>query len=256
VFKEFEEVEYLNNCVICGSKYFVEHKKASRFLNLKKPFRVVHCRTCDLLWLNPRPTIAGYKKLYSGDFYFTKSNEIPGNYEEYVLKRIPHFAYRVRRLKNIFLNGEIKLLDIGSATGEFVDISRRNGIKAVGLDVSAHVVKKAIRNYGNYFYQGDLDSFPSDLENLKFDVVHLNHTFEHFLEPTSSLKKMRDLLEDDGILIIEVPYQFSNIIEKFKSFIGRERPKRFDLFSLHHPFFILQDLFRDYLKNTTSIYSH
>jgi len=228
--KEFEEIEFLNNCIICGNSHPVNYEKATWLLNLKEPFRVVRCPICRLSWLNPRPTKNAYKKIYSMNIYFR-------NYRTTVSNRMDHFLYRVKRLKNIFPLKELKLLDIGSATGEFVALCRDSGIDGIGLELSDYAIKKAIKNYGDHFFKGDVKSFSDKEWSFCFDVVHLNHTFEHFLNPADSLIEIRKLLKQDGILVIEVPYQFNNIVENFKFLLGRATPKEFGLFSLHHPFF-------------------
>jgi 2-polyprenyl-3-methyl-5-hydroxy-6-metoxy-1,4-benzoquinol methylase len=42
-------------------------------------------------------------------------------------------------------------------------------------------------------------------ENRKYDMITLWHVLEHFLEPIEELKKIKELLTPNGILLIEVP---------------------------------------------------
>jgi SAM-dependent methyltransferase len=223
-------------CVICGSIDVIQYGRASRLLGLKEPFRVLRCAACGLSWLNPFPTQNEYQKLYEDSSYFVKSDEFE-SYDVTVSRRLHHFMCRISRIKALLPGERLYLLDVGSATGAFVAKCRDNGINAIGLDISPYAVEKAIENYGPGFYQGELLDIPPQLQNLKFNVVHLNHTFEHFLDPVSNLTKIRDLLQDHGVLIIEVPYQFDNIIEKLRTITRREKPVQFEPFSLHHPFF-------------------
>jgi len=229
-------MQQINKCIICREITTKEHKKATWLLGLKEPFRVIRCEKCDLAWLNIGLSADEYMDIYAGERYFVASNEHPGKYSDIVMIRLKYFKRRIIKIKSLFeKNSKIKLLDIGTATGEFVSLCRENKIDAIGLELSDWAVRKAKKRYGKYYYQGDL--FNNNLPPLKFDVIHLNHVFEHFLNPISNLLRIYELLKKDGLLIIEVPFQFDNIIEKFKSVIGKQKPHEYSLFSIHHPFF-------------------
>lgn len=238
MFDKIRDLEYKYQCIICGNNRPIDYEKATWLFNLHSPFKIVRCNHCDLLWLNPRPTADEYKKIYNSESYFVQDEGMLESSEMRAFKHKKHFQNRIKKIKKILygLCG-MKLLDIGSATGEFVALCRSSGIEATGLETSTYAVGTSREKYGNYFYHGELKSLPLNLKESTFDVVHLNHTFEHLLDPEDSLKRISELLTNKGIVVIEVPNEFDNILDLFRYCIGIAKPKRYDLHSLHHPFF-------------------
>ncbi len=225
----------ISKCTICGTRQIVEHERAETLLNLKKPFKVMRCPSCDFAWLTPQPTSQEYEQLYSSQ-YFAPDGRRP-QYQDIVAGRREHFTNRIERIQKRFPDKTLSLLDIGSATGMFLGLCRQAGLDATGLEYSAYAVEEATAMHGDFFAQGDLEHLPERIQGESFDVVHLNHTFEHFVDPVASLESISTLLNDDGILVIEVPYQFDNVIELLRTIRRRDLIQNFELFSLHHPFF-------------------
>ena len=70
----------------------------------------------------------------------------------------------------------------------------------------------------NFFIEGEL------IENMKnlyvlgktFDVITLNNLLEHVIDPNNTIDLALKLLTNDGVLIIEVPNDFSNYQFFFK----------------------------------------
>lgn len=58
--------------------------------------------------------------------------------------------------------------------------------------------------YQKYEIKKISDYFPSDTD-IKFDYIHTSHWFEHTRDMDITLKAVRDLLNDDGYVFIEVP---------------------------------------------------
>ena len=49
------------------------------------------------------------------------------------------------------------------------------------------------------------DDFEIHIFKEKYDLAILCHVLEHFINPLQALKKVNDILEDDGLIYIEVP---------------------------------------------------
>jgi SAM-dependent methyltransferase len=78
-------------------------------------------------------------------------------------------------------------------------------IEAVGIEPSVNFSKFARGYTGADIYNGTLDTFCEERSESKFDLVILNHVLEHFLDPTKQLKRIHRLMNDDGLLFVEVP---------------------------------------------------
>jgi SAM-dependent methyltransferase len=169
--------------------------------------------------------------------------QLVDDYANAVESRIPKFNNTLNDLTNRFPESRT-FLDIGAATGEMVMMARQAGYQAEGVEFSDFAVNKAREKWGIILKQTPL----SEMESESFDIVHLNHVFEHFTDPVAELKNIHRILTAGGGLYIEIPYQF-HVIERLKHhFASRSVP--FSLHSIHHPFFYtpktIQRLLRDH----------
>ena len=69
----------------------------------------------------------------------------------------------------------------------------------------------------------------SELNDDKFDLITLNHVFEHLNDPINILVELQKNLKDDGIIIIEVPHARDLLLETF----NLEPFKNFTFWSEH-----------------------
>ena len=91
-------------------------------------------------------------------------------------------------------------LDVGSSTGEFLWMMQEAyGCEIVGVEPGD--------TFRDYSIKSGIETV-ADLSEVrgKFDLISIAQTLEHFVEPLVELETVRRLLDDDGILFIEVPY--------------------------------------------------
>lgn len=114
--------------------------------------------------------------------------------------RMFHYAY-IRKFAHYWKNADI--LDIGCGTGWLLEEMRKQGAqKVIGIDPSHNNIKKGKQLYPNLMLiQSDFESFHT---TKKFDVITCVMVFEHIAKIKRSLAKIKDLLKDEGILIIIV----------------------------------------------------
>ena len=226
------KTEFVNRCVLCGATSPREDRQFYRLLGLRAPWGVVKCSECELRWLSPRPTAAGYRELYHYENYFAGEHAVEC-YASLACARRPYFAQRIQRVERLFTGpGKLNILDVGAATGEFVVEAARRGHDANGIELSEGSREAAYSLYGVQLHGGEL----SDYAPCTFDVIHINHVLEHMPDPSRTLRECHHLLRYGGILIIEVPQQFDNVLERIQYAFGLKRPV-FNLYSLHHTYF-------------------
>jgi predicted TPR repeat methyltransferase len=239
------------NCPICFSSDYTENIEFSRILGIKKPFHVIECAKCGLRSLQPQLTENELSDLY-GDSYFN-NNQITNlkfdnlatltQYEYDVHTRFSKFRATLENF--IYLNGNFKkLLDVGAATGDMVNIAREMDFKADGIELSSYAIAKAKEIYNIDLMQ----KFLSDVEDNSYELIHLNHVFEHFNNPSQELKHLNRILIDKGILYIEIPYQF-HIVERLK-YRYFSQPRPFTLHSIHHPYFYTVRTIKSLVENS------
>ncbi len=228
------------NCPICGNAAWAQDRLAGRILGLPDRFCILACRVCGQRRLDPPLSEAEVKDIYSGA-YFSSDEKAPSSLPSFSERaddaaalfagRQGKFTETVQNLKKLHPQART-VLDVGAATGAFVKVAREHGLQADGIEYSAYAVQQAMELYGIRLEQATLEQVPED---RKYDIIHLNHVFEHFTDPVHELRHILRLLRNGGILYVEIPYQF-HAFEKL-SFILQRRRASFGLHSLHHPYF-------------------
>ncbi len=218
-----------NFCPLCGSNQF------SFFLESKglngNDCTLLSCRNCGLV----------RTKEIEGNEYPAWLNYNPGNIRS-LFNRIEFYYIRMRwrrerRFVKKFIKEDALLLDVGSGSALFLNECRNMKIEAEGIE--KHIDLKF--NKGNYhgIYQLDVESDP--LPENRYDCVTLYHSLEHMREPSMVLRKIRNTLKNNGILLIQVP----NIDSwQFRAFKGRW----FHLFLPYHTFHFSRETLTKMLK--------
>lgn len=119
--------------------------------------------------------------------------------------RIPIWFDLLRQLNLKYKPAPNFLLEIGCAHGGFLHYCRQHGLKdVVGNEPDEETCRFAKEHFGlPYVISGLFPdvSLPFDKFNavLGFDVV------EHFAEPVRALKKVNNLLTEDGFFLFQIP---------------------------------------------------
>jgi SAM-dependent methyltransferase len=98
-----------------------------------------------------------------------------------------------------------KVLDAGSGEGFGVNMMRKAGLDAWGVDLSAEVVQKTTARYGPFYSVGSITQIP--YENATFDAVTCMEVIEHIpeAEAIAALSEICRVLRPGGRLILSTP---------------------------------------------------
>ncbi|MFY9607540.1 MAG: class I SAM-dependent methyltransferase [Blastocatellia bacterium] len=94
------------------------------------------------------------------------------------------------------------LLEIGAATGSFLKAMRSRGWRVQGVELSRDAVEAAREYEGVELFCGSLENFET---REKFDVICMYHSLEHVPDPAYVIERSYQLLNPNGIVVIEVP---------------------------------------------------
>ncbi len=95
-----------------------------------------------------------------------------------------------------------RLLDVGAATGFFLDLARKRGYHTVGVEPGAEAAKKAELKGLNVVH-GTIDDLAEPPES--FDAITMLDVLEHLPAPSTDLARARRLLKPGGLLAINTP---------------------------------------------------
>lgn len=114
-------------------------------------------------------------------------------------------AGRIR--ENYFKQREnLKVMEIGSGTGEQLLEFKNTGCEVLGVEPSEELSEYAnsigVKTITAFFDENIMKLIGEDFK--KADVVITSYTFDHIPYPVEVLKVIHEILNDDGVLVIEV----------------------------------------------------
>jgi 2-polyprenyl-3-methyl-5-hydroxy-6-metoxy-1,4-benzoquinol methylase len=98
-----------------------------------------------------------------------------------------------------------RVLDVGCSNGAFGEsIKKQFPAEVWGVDINPAAIQAAQAKLDRALCF-DLSLNLNSLENRYFDVIYFNDVLEHFVDPYSLLKGVKDKLTDSGQVIASIP---------------------------------------------------
>ena len=198
------------------------------------PLKVVKCKNCQLVFLNPRPD----KSL--GKAYFDKAYANEKGFENIEYYRDDEYIFnrnetRFSIVKNLQTTNK-KILDFGAGQAHFLELCRQNGWTVSGVEQSPEAIKSASQRFNI-----ELDPDLTNLSEASFDVITLWDVIEHLESPKELLLVLTKYLKKDGYLIIE-----TSDIDSYDYIINR---KKWSYWHLDHYFYYSKSTLSHLLKS-------
>ncbi|MBA3531641.1 MAG: class I SAM-dependent methyltransferase [Ardenticatenales bacterium] len=195
-------------------------------------FRLLTCTACGHIYQSPRPSIAGIDAYYPDDYLpFLRAIED----EKHWWKRLDRRYGHNRRCMTVHqAAGQVgRLLDVGCATGIFLDGMRRLGWQVVGVEPSSSAARYARERFGLPIFKGRLEE--TSFATGAFDVITLWDVLEHIHDPQQTLDEVARLLKPGGLLVFSVPNPDSLEAQGLGCYwAGWDLPRHLNLFRLPH----------------------
>lgn len=184
----------------------------AQHLVTKNALNVVQCRQCGLVYVNPRPTFDALRDIYTDGDYCEGQVHAAAD-----AKRLRQSARRLQLIERHYFHATRergRLLDVGCSTGVFLRVARDAGWNVSGIDVSAAAVSYARRAHKLDAHVATIEEFASVGNGRpasgcravpQFDVVTMFDSLEHMPQPLAALRAAREILADDGLLVITTP---------------------------------------------------
>lgn len=190
-----------DSCPLCQSKDFFPFIKVKDYNVSHDIFDLCKCKSCDLIFTNDIPTEENI-----GDYYKFANYVSHTDTKESLFYKVYHkvrsimlyVKFRWIVSQNVV---EKNILDIGSGTGAFLAYFRRKGWSTRGIEIDSNARENAMK------INNVESSAPSEFYKLseKFSVITLWHVLEHLHDLDGYLKKIKQILDQKGILLIAVP---------------------------------------------------
>jgi 2-polyprenyl-3-methyl-5-hydroxy-6-metoxy-1,4-benzoquinol methylase len=182
-------------CGFCGNNHYDNYESL-------EDWNIVKCKGCGFHYTNPRPKLSVLDKYYDSKYFKdVRHSKKFHNSDGTIRKTTESYFNRIETIEsNIEKRG--RLLEIGAARGGFLNVMKDRGWHVDGVEISKDAVGLAKEIYGIDLFLGIYQDFqPKE----KFDVICMYQTLEHVPDPKQILEKSYRLLNEGGLLIVEVP---------------------------------------------------
>ena len=178
-------------------------------------FRLIYNETYGFLETYPQPGEQNISEYYKTEDYISHTDA-----KRNLLERVYHVVRSIslkRKLKliNSFKSEEKNLLDIGCGTGDFLQIAQKNNWSVSGIEPNAQAREIANKKTKESVFETE------QLLNFKeqsFDVITLWHVLEHLPKLEDHVSVFKNLLKENGTLIIAVPNHKSYDAKYYKKY--------------------------------------
>jgi|GEM_PF-2719275 len=185
----------LKNCPWCQKNDLEEVAKRTDGV------AILRCKNCQVMFVQKIPF--SLKDLYGKDYFEKEFQENT--------KPIGYFGYQKAIFQNLLWQTTLvslvatspgKILDIGCATGEFLETMQRLGWQTFGFEISQWATE-ICRKKNLKIYQGEFEN--NQLPSASFNAISAWEFLEHVLDLKKNLKEIKRLLKPGGIFFFSTP---------------------------------------------------
>ncbi len=221
-------------CCICESSdaTIIGNGQDFEYHTSGETFSVMRCNSCGLIYLNPRPVISEFKRIYPPSYHAYNFSENNFGFPYRVRSRIEtwRLLHDCRRLPD-----NARILDVGCGDGFHLSLLAKSGKKnwsLEGVDIDKHAIDAATRK-GLRVYRGRIEEV--DLPEESYDLIFMIMTIEHLERPDRTLYSIKRLLKKGGRLVIVTDNTNSVDFTFFKEHYwgGYHFPRHWNLFNRH-----------------------
>lgn len=168
--------------------------------------RTVLCARCGLIYLSPRMTPAWYAKYYAIEYRRQMAaflgRETHGTLDAQHAQQRRHAGFLIDYLRRAGVTSRRRILEIGSSTGGVLGaLGDSLAADVVGVEPSSleaeFAAGRGVATKVGLFEQVSFG--PAD----RFDLIVCTQSFNHLLDPRGTTTKIAELLDEDGLFLIE-----------------------------------------------------
>lgn len=185
-------------------------------VGLKKDNYLISKNELGYYEVTNKPSEEELNKYYSETLYQNPETQTSSYSKKYCDEEIIFIENKSKKIYDIVKDIKNKnILDVGCGEGYVSRFFLDLGYNIKALDYSDYGVKNHNPSVEKYFIKGDvfknLDNIIKKDEN--YGIIILNNVIEHVLNPKNILDKIHKILDNNGILVITAPNDFSKLQE-------------------------------------------
>jgi 2-polyprenyl-3-methyl-5-hydroxy-6-metoxy-1,4-benzoquinol methylase len=176
------------NCDLCDSE-------EQEYFFSQNGYNVVRCRSCGLLYVNPRPDVNEIRRSVRSGSHSQDVRRYTQNPRSWL-----EWGIQFYELVFPYVRTAGQWLDIGCASGFLLQAAELEGWRTVGIELNQARAAIARVNVKGKIFNRSLETFDPD---DKFDVISMLNVFSHLPHPKKFLMLIHSHLKSDGILLIQ-----------------------------------------------------
>ena len=194
-------MENLTKCPVCDQNILNDFLVCKDHTVSNDDFKLCKCESCGFVFTNPRPEPHQLGIYYKSEDYISHSNTSKGIVNKiYLLVR----NFTLTKKFNL-VNGYAKpkkLLDIGCATGMFLNVCKQKGVDVVGVEPDENAAQYARSTFGlDVQDEASLAKF----DDNTFDAITMWHVLEHVPNLNQRVEEIKRLVKPGCFIFIAVP---------------------------------------------------
>ena len=215
-------------CNFCGADD-VSQALAGRDLlhGIPGEFSLVRCNRCGLMYINPQLTSGELENYYPEDY---EAHSETKKWQMGWLRRID-YAYGIEKRRRAIAHyiHPGRMLDVGCATGAFLDGMREHGWKVMGIEPGTRAAVYAREVLGLQVQNTTFEA--AQLEPESLDLVTMWNVLEHLSDPRQAFYRIKKALRPGGLLVFAIPNTESYDLRIFKKYwAGYDLPRHLFVF--------------------------
>lgn len=183
-------------CPICNNDKLKETLRVQDHFASQENFKLYKCSPCELLLTSPVPDENQIVTYYKSNSYVSHGDSVNPLFDStYKFIQGRNLKYKRKIIEKYTLGKNI--LDYGCGAGSFLQYMTRYGWTGFGIEPDTSAKQIAINKGINI----------TDLQNLntKYDCISLFHVLEHVHQLESTLQKLIEHLDRNGIIVLALP---------------------------------------------------
>lgn len=164
---------------------------------VKNGYNLFECKNCGFVFVFPHPDESGLQKFYNYKYQTT-------NIESVFVKKDLQEGENLKHLEMVERYQKSgRLLEIGSGWGFLLSIAQKRGWECTGVERASKCASFAQNELNLNIKEGSF--LEQDFPPKYFNAVIIIDILEHLRDPKANLKKVWEITEEGGIVLIQTP---------------------------------------------------